>query len=492
MHGIRAYLPPVMQVRRSLYITLLSSNASALVMFALTLVLARLLTPDDIGVFSVTVVFINVVAVFRDFGAGPYLVREKDLTPEKIRSVLGLLLATSWVLAVALVLASGPIAAYYRQPAIADVLHVLTLSFLLVPYASVLSSLLMRDMQAGKTAIVTAASTAVYAATCLLLAWLDFGPLALAWANTANLVTNIIGFYLVRPAGTPLRPAFHGWREPMRFGRGAIAGNLLTVTHAALPDLVLGKVQGTHEVGLYSRANGLVGLFQQVVGPAISYNALPFISQHHHASTPLAPLLARTTSYLTGLAWPAYLVIGVFAEPIVRLLYGPTWVEAVPLVPILCVAAAVRIGYSLSQPALLAIGRPYLMALSVGSNLAARVLMLWWLGSADLWTFALALCIADVVSLPVPAWLMARHLGFPLRASLAAHGHSLAVTLACAGTAWLLSAGLPAHWPPAATVPVVSLGCGLTWLAAVIALRHPLREELERLVQPLGRALQRR
>ncbi len=491
MPGFRAYFAAAMQVRRSLYITFLSSNASALVMFALTIVLARLLTPDDIGVFSVTVVFINVVAVFRDFGAGPYLVREKELTPAKIRSVLGLLLVTSWVLAAGLVAAARPIADYYAQPAIADVLHVLTLSFLLVPYASVLSSLLMRDMQAGKTAMVGAASTGVYAATCLLLAWMDFGPLALAWANTANLATNILGFYLVRPAGTPLRPSFRGWREPMRFGRGAIAGNLLSVTHAALPDLILGKVQGTHEVGLYSRANGLVGLFQQVVGPAVSYNALPFIAQHHHASTPLAPLLARTTSYLTGLAWPSYLVIGVFADPIVRLLYGPAWVEAVPLVPILCVAAAVRIGYSLSQPALLAIGLPYLMALSVGVNLAARVALLWWIGSDDLGSFALALCIADVVSLPVPAWLMARYLGFSLRQSLTAHACSGAVTLACACSALLLRVWLPAGWPPIATVAVMSTVVGLVWLMAVFSLRHPLRDELQSLLLRLGRAAQR-
>lgn len=481
-----------MQVRRSLYITLLSSNASSVVMFALTLVLARLLSPADIGVFSVTVVFINIVAVFRDFGAGPYLVREKELTPAKIRSVLGLLLATSWVLAAVLVAASGPIARYYEQPAMADVLHVLTLSFLLVPYASVLSSLLMRDMQAGKTAIVNAASTAVYAATCLLLAWLDYGPLALAWANTANLLTNILGFYLLRPAGTPLTPSFRGWRDPMRFGRGAIAGNLLNVTHNALPDLVLGKVQSAHAVGLYSRANGLVGLFQQVVGPAVSYNALPVIAQHHHANAPLGPLLSRTTSYLTGLAWPAYLVIAVFAEPIVRLLYGAAWVQAVPLVPILCIAAAVRIGYSLSQPGLLAIGRPYLMALAVGSNLAARIVMLWWLGSNELWTFALALCIADVVSLPIPAWLMARHLGFPLRQSLSAHAASLAVTLACGGAAWLLHAWLPTTWPPIATVAVVSIVVGLTWLSAVSGLRHPLRDELLRLLRPIGLAFHRR
>lgn len=470
-----------MQVRRSLYITFLSSNVSSMVMFGLTLVLARLLTPAEIGVFSVTVVFINIVAVFRDFGVGPYLVREKELTPHKIRSVLGLLLTTSWILAAALWAASDSIAKYYGQSGISDVLHVLTLSFLLVPYASVLSSLLMRDMQAGKAAQVTAFSTLVYAATCLLLAWLDFGALALAWANTANLVAHIIGFYLVRPPGTPLRPAFHGWREPMRFGHGAIAANLLAVTHTALPDLVLGKVHGTHEVGLYSRANGLVGLFQQVIGPAVSYNALPFIAQHHHARTPLGPVLARTTSYLTVLAWPAYLVIGLFAEPIVRLLYGSAWVEAVPLVPILCVAAAARMGYSLSQPALLAIGRPYLTALSVGTNLAARILVLWWLGGGDLWRFALALCIADLLSLPVPAWLMAKHLGFSLRQSLAAQWPSMAVTLVCAATALTLHAWLPKHWPAAMTVMIVATVVGCTWLAAIFGLRHPLRDELARL-----------
>ncbi len=475
-----------MQLRRSVLITLLSSNSSTLVMFGVSVVMARLLSPAEIGVFSVAVVFINIVAVFRDFGIGSYLVREEHLTPAKVRSALGLVLCASWLLAIGLYFGSAPVAAFYGQSGIADVMRVLTLSFLLVPYAAVLSALLMRDMAAGKNAFVNAVSTLVFAGTCLGLAWLGFSYMAMAWANVANLLTNIICFLYVRPKGYVLVPLFSGWRHPMKFGTGAILGNLITTINQSIPDLVLGKVAGVRDVGLYSRANGLVGIFQQVAGPAVNYNALPFIAKNYHAKVPLGPMLATSSSYLTGLAWPAYIVAAVFAKELIEVLYGPQWLEAGPLVVVLCISAAMRTGYTLNQAALLAIDRPYVAAASSAANLVARLALLSLLfipslAAQNLLAFAIAISMADVISIPISAWLMSKYLGYSTKASLAAHRASLKVCTVCLAVALLARALLPTDWP-AYVLLMAAAGLVLgVWLSTLRYFHHPLTAELKRI-----------
>src|SRR5471030_3171993 len=191
----------MIHLRRSLFITFFSTNAMTVVQFGVTLVLARLLTPAEVGIFSITSVVIGLAAVFRDFGVSSYLQRERDLTPQKIASALGLLLTTSWLLAAGIYLASDSVAAYYGQPGIARVMRVLTLSFCLLPFASFFYSLLSRDLNAGKQAIVNAAGTLVYALTCITLAYRGHSYMALAWANVANISATIVVYLLLRPAG---------------------------------------------------------------------------------------------------------------------------------------------------------------------------------------------------------------------------------------------------------------------------------------------------
>ena len=473
-------------LRRSLLITFFSTNAMTVVQFCVTLVLARLLTPGEIGIFSITSVVIGLAAVFRDFGVSSYLQRERDLTPQKMRSALGLLLTTSWLLAGAIYLSSELVAAYYRQPGIGKVMRVLSLSFVLLPFASFFYSLMSRDLNAGKQALVNAAGTLVYALTCITLAWRGHSYMSLAWANVANILATILVYLPLRPKGISFLPSLRGWGAPVTFGAGAILSNLINHIYVSLPDLVLGKLNGPYSVGLYSRANGLVGIFQQIAGPTVNYNALPYISANHHADVPLAPILSKATSYLTGLALPALAVTALFAREIIRVLYGAAWLDAAPLVAILCASYAIRIGFSLCPPALTAIGRPYLSAISSSIAVLARVLMLWLFGARDVRTFAIALLVADVLSAPVPALLMARYLGYSVRQSLHAHLHSIGVGALCALLALALKLALPAQWPDLARLAVLGALLLPAWIAGVLLLEHPLAVELRPLLARAG------
>jgi O-antigen/teichoic acid export membrane protein len=465
-------------LRRSLIITFLSTNSGTVIQFVVVMILSRLLNPSEVGIFSITSVFISILSIFRDFGVTSYIQREKDLTVEKTRSALGLLLTSSWLLAAILYFSSGMVADFYHQPGIGEVMRVLTISFFLLPFASYFYALLARNLQSGRQAIVNIISTVTYAITCVSLAYLGFSYMALAWANVVNIAVTILVFVCVCPPGTPFIPSFRNLRSPIRFGSGAILGNLINQANAAVPDLVLGKLSGPHNVGLYSRANGLVGIFQLIAGPTINYHAVPYIARQHHAGEPLGPILAKSVGYLTCLAWPVYIVTAAFAAPIIHVLYGAKWVEAAPVVVFICIQAATRVGFSLCEPALLAVGKPYLSALSSGAGLVVRLVLVLLLGANDVVMFAAALCIADLLVLPVPAILMARHLGYSYALAFASFLKSAKVALLCLAVVLGLKAVLPDQVPALLVVILLGLVTPASWVLGIILFRHPIAEEV--------------
>ena len=474
-----------MHLRRSIAITFLSSNFSNVVQFAVTVILSRLLTPSEVGIFSITVIIVNIIAIFRDFGVSSYIQRERDLTEDKIRAALGLLISSSWFLAAVIYLTSDRIAAYYGQPGIQQVLHVLSISFILVPFASFHYSLMARNLEAGKQAIVNAVGTITYAVACTTFAWQGLSYMSMAWANVLNIAATIAVYLWLRPKNTPWFPSFRNWGPQMKFGGGAILGGLVDRIHTSIPDLVLGKVSGPHDVGLYSRANGLVGIFQQIAGPTINYNAVPFIAKNYHEKQPLSPIISKAAAYLTGISWPAFIVTAVFAEEIIRTLYGPKWLAAAPVAVYICIQSAVRMGYSLNGAALTAIGRPYLSAIIAGIAVAARLAVLALLNAQNLVTFAIALCIADIVSLAAPIIIMSRTTGFTARDAVAAHWPSLKVGCACILCAVGLKWMLPTQLPDVPKLLIVSLLVPVTWIIGIYQFKHPLMQEIPSFIDRL-------
>lgn len=467
-----------MHLRRSVAITFFSSNAMTAVQFGVTVILSRLLTPSEVGIFSITVVLTGIAAIFRDFGVSSYIQREKELTHQKIRSALGLLITSSWILAALIFTSSGVVAEYYGQPGIRDVLQVLSLSFVIIPFASFFYAILARNLEAEKQAIVNAVGTVAYSASCLTLAWLGFSYLSMAWANVINIASTIFVYFILRPKGLPYIPSFKNWGPQLKFGGGAILGGLIDRVYNSIPDLVLGKVSGPHDVGLYSRANGLVNIFQQIAGPAINYNAVPYIAKNYHSGQSLAPIIGKATSYLTGLSWPAFIITGIFAHEIISVLYGKQWVAAAPIATYICIQAAFRMGYSLSGAAMTGIGKPYLSAVIAGFAVISRLGLLLFMDARDLLTFAAALCIADLIAQLAPALIMSKLLGYHLRDALNAHMSSVKVCGYCLAVALLLKFALPDTLPDIAKLIIVSCSVTLTWVIAVVKHDHPLRSEL--------------
>lgn len=472
-------------LRRSLSITFFATNGATIVNFVVVIILARLLTPAEIGVFSIAFVLVGVAHIFRDFGVATYLIQTKDLTPASIRAISGVLFTTSWLTAVILYILSAPAADFYRNPGVEAVIEVLALGFVFIPFSAITHNLLTRELKAREQAVAYVVGTTVFATSSITLALLGFSYMTMAWANLLNILATALAYLPFRPQYAPWLPSFRGWGKVIHFGTGMLFSNTVKELNTSLPDFVLGKLSNAHAVGIMSRANGTTNLFSMITGPTVSYAVLPVLSQKHHAGESIAEPMAKAIAYLTGLAWPALLGTALFAEPILLFLFGPQWLESVPLIHILCAIAFITAPFTFTVQALQATGRPYLAALPGAFQLLFSIIAILLLFDQTLASFAYALLAANITTLPVYLWLQQRHLGFSAQLFFTALKQSVPLTIAMAfmitALAWLLNA-LPA-W---LQVLMAVLVAGTAWIALAFWLAHPIRSELTLLAEKLA------
>jgi O-antigen/teichoic acid export membrane protein len=469
-------------LRRSLMINFFTASGATLMQFIVSLILARMLSPSEIGVYSMTIVFVNIAHIFRDFGVGGYLQREATLTPEKIRSAIGVLFTSSWLIALLLSLLSGWFGEWLQEPRVVPIMRVLSLGFLVIPFGSITNSLLVRELAAEKQAVVGAAGAISSCVSCIALAALGFGTMSIAWANLISVSVSAIVSTPFRPKGTPWLPSFRHWRSIVHFGAGALVSNCAVAINNAIPDLLLGKLGSAHKVGLFSRANSTVLIFSHVAGSTVNYGAVSYLSQAHHRGESLVPIIRRATSLLTGVGWPAFALTALLGKDIIVALYGQKWLDCAPAILPLTIAAGVAMLFHYSPSAFTAIGRPYLGALPVFVTLFSRLGFGVLLFDGSLSRFAWAICLATVAALPIMVYQQRRHLGYHTRDLIGTAGASALVTIICLGACAGLRVMLPESIPALARLLILSVPMMTVWYLALRASRHELLGEVHHLV----------
>src|SRR5262249_41688991 len=156
------------------------------------MILARLITPAQSGIFSLAVGFVAVTQMFRDFGVGEYLVQEKQLDEGSLQAAFSIALILGWSLGLLLVLLAAPVADFYREAVVADVIRILSINFFLVPFGYVANAMLTRDLRFDAMLIVQTASALLGAVASIALVWAGFGAIGLAWGLVAGMVTQIV------------------------------------------------------------------------------------------------------------------------------------------------------------------------------------------------------------------------------------------------------------------------------------------------------------
>ena len=320
------------------------------------MVLARLISPTEIGIYSVAAAFVAIAHMLRDFGIGNYLVQEKNLTQDRIRAAITIMMMTAWGLAILLALSSDLIASFYAEEQLQPIVLVLSLNFVLLPFTAPVLSLLRRDMNFSALLMIELISTFVRTIVAIVLAWQGFGAMSLAWAAVANICVILFLTLFYRPSWSHWFPSFKEIRQVGLFGFKASSAAIVSELGTSAYDLILGRILGFTALGLFSRAMGVMYLFDRDIMGAIRNVVFPTMALKNREGTDQVEFYCRALTYITGVAWPFYSFLIVMAFPVMRILFGDQWDGAVPLVQTLAIAGIIGATCSLSGSLIYALG----------------------------------------------------------------------------------------------------------------------------------------
>jgi O-antigen/teichoic acid export membrane protein len=466
-------------VKKSIGISLAGQYVELLINIMAVMVLARILTPADIGAYTVAAFLMAVLNIFRDFGVVQYVIQERQLTTDRIRSAMGVTIMLAFAVAAILLVSSRPIAHFYGDPQIEKILWAMSASFAISPLGSFPGAIFRREMQFKKIFFTRIVSTLCHVSVAISFAMNGFGALSLALANFAGILAIGIASNMVRPKDMPWLPKFSNIRNILSFGGIASLGNALNIAGTNSPDLFVGKMLDMTAVGYLSRASGLVQLFNKFFADAILPLILPYFALLRREGGDLQEYYLSSVAYVTAIAWPFFATMMLLALPILRILYGPQWDASVPLVESLCIAGAVSAVSIFAGQVMVANGRVRSSTYAQLIIQPFRISVVFLACHYGLEYVAIAIVVSEVLSLVIVSWYLGKTISIGPLLLARACGKSAIVTLCCAivplvvkvyWTGYSLRPGLP--------VFVAVLGGAIGWISGMLLTRHPLTAHL--------------
>lgn len=465
--------------RHSLSLSFVDKYVGQMAALVATIILARLLTPEEIGIYSVGAAIVLVIQLLRDFGVTQYVIQQKDLTEDELRSALAVALIIGWGLGIALYFMAPAIASVYEQPGISTLMQVLSISFFLVPFNCVTLALFRRDFEFDKVLKVNLASTFSHTIVVIFLAWYGLSYMSMAWASVAGVVAGVSVASILNTRKLSFRPRFSGMSKIARLGGWMSTTTITKQVSVAAPELIIGKALSMEAVGLFSRAIGTVRLFHYAVTSAIAPLALPLFSGAVRDGTDLKKIYLSMLEHVAALAWPFYGLLALMAYPIVTILYGSSWNEAVKPAQVLCLWAAVGSIAIYRNEVLTAVGKVRSATALELISLVTLVALCVVFVAYGIAAVAGALIIAAIVDVIVTFAVFKGMFNIASVDLWRALNKSLMVTIWSLLIPLLVFIYLPPKpdqlWLP---LGIAILGCAVGWLAGVLVHHHPYRNEL--------------
>ncbi len=286
------------------------------------------LTPTDNGLFTMVVTITGVVTLFKDLGLSRATVQKDHITREET-STLFWVNAAIGLIAMCVTMALAPaIAGFYRDPRLLNVTLLLSVGFLFGGLAVQHQALLQRQMQFATIAVVDLGSMIFGIAVGVAAAFLGKGYWSLVYLQLATTIANNIGTWVVCPwrPGMPQRGT--DVKSQLKFGGNLAGFNILNYLQRNVDNLIVGKMAGPAQLGLYGKAYQLLMLPVNQISSPMSNVAVPALSRLQKEPDRYRSYYRKAIEMITCVSMPIVVMLFVVADLLVITLLGKGWGDA--------------------------------------------------------------------------------------------------------------------------------------------------------------------
>ncbi|MBO5814324.1 MAG: lipopolysaccharide biosynthesis protein [Alistipes sp.] len=309
---------------------------SMLLQMVVSIVVARLLLPEDFGVMAILTFFTALALVMVDSGFSQTLIRKDSPSKEDYQSVFAFNIGVSIVLYVALVALAPVVARYYELPVIAKIAPVL---FLLLPINAlcvIQNTIFTREFRFQLLSKANFAASLVAGAVAIAMALAGCGVWSLVGQRVATLAVKTLILWMRsdwRPSlGLSMRPV----REMAPFSFRLLTTDLISSVYNNISQMFIGKIYSADTLGFFNQAQKFKDLPLTSAMQSVQSVTYPALSKIGDQREKFAESYRQVLMVVAFMLFPAMIGIAVVAEDLFALLLGEKWMPTVPYLQILC------------------------------------------------------------------------------------------------------------------------------------------------------------
>lgn len=312
-------------------------SGAQIVTFIVSVVLARILSPNDYGKIALITVFTTIMQVFVDSGLGTALIQKKDADDLDFSSVFYFNFVVCTILYILMFFAAPFISVFYNDPSFTPIIRVISLTIVISGVKGIQQSYVSRNMLFKKFFFSTLGGTIFSALFGIGLAYAGFG----VWAIVAQQLSNTLIDTLILWLTVDWRPKkIFSWdrlKTLLSFGWKMLVSSLLETVYNNLRSLIIGKYYSSTDLAYYNQGDKLPSVFANNINTSIDSVLLPTMSNEQDDKERVKSMTRRSIKISTYIMAPIMLGLAFCADSLVSLILTDKWLPCVPYLRIFCI-----------------------------------------------------------------------------------------------------------------------------------------------------------
>lgn len=306
------------------------------IQFVFSILIARLLLPEDYGVIAMLNIFLAVSQTFIDSGFGTALIRKIDRTETDFSTVFYFNIAVASVFYVILFFCAPAIANFYETPLLESVTKVVALNLIINSLSGIHNAKLSIVIDFKSRAKISIITTLLTGAVGLWMAYAGYGVWTLVVQNLLSSVIRTVMLWIIVRWRPQLVFSWKSFKELFSFGSKLLASALLDTLYNNIYTLVIGKVFSPSTLGVYSKAKNLAQFPSSNITSVLQSVTFPVLSTIQNDEERLSDAYKRFLKLSAFVVFPLMVGLAAVADPFIRIALTDKWANAICLLQILC------------------------------------------------------------------------------------------------------------------------------------------------------------
>ena len=383
-----------------------------LVTFIVSIVLARILAPEDYGTIALVTVFTTILQVFVDSGLGTALIQKKNADDLDFSSVFYFNFVVCLVLYAAMFMAAPVIAKFYGDVTLTPIIRVISLTIVISGVKGIQQAYVSKNMLFKRFFFSTIGGTIFSAFIGIGLAKAGYGVWALVAQQLSNATVDTVILWITVRWRPRKNFSWERLKGLLSFGWKLLVSSLLDTCYNNLRNLIIGKMYSPSDLAFYNQGDKFPKLIVTNINTSIDSVLLPTMSSAQDDRERVKNMTRSAIKTSTYVMAPLMMGLAFCATPIVKLVLTDKWLPCVPFLRIFCITYMFWPVHTANLNAINAMGRSdWFLRLEIIKKIMGMAILLstMWFG---VMAMAYSLLLSSVLSQIINSWPNRKLLGY--------------------------------------------------------------------------------